>query len=1339
MKIDAFAYFNTTGTDQNVVVTLKDPKDGREIKGVIKVRNGELLNDSKIKVSLGANSRAIITSAVTEGGGLELVGSKGFANVDSLLKKSVILDIETTGRLGSDSIVDIAVFDFKDKSTTTYTPKLQAIVDPVKKGESSYRAKLSEYRNIQNDATRRELQLAEALQRKNAKYEKMSLKNIIKDLRSNKALQNEAEDYIIKTDKFQALQIVEDESKLIKAGVGVDPTDRTKLDPHVKAKRDFIKAQMAGTLDEDAIREHINASGYDAAKVFKGGLVHKSGLTVAEIMSQELAPKFADQVVWIANANFESAQFGSQIEAEANLVFEPLNKQRKALGKKELTKEQFKKAFFAGELRSEIDTLNKSTGNNYYTNNPFARSQGGVSTYSGRPFYLTDPRFSLIKADAIRSGDYSSIYEATLKYTKGGDTRDILDLVRSQQSSLINMGVINEADLSGSVGIEIQSRLYGYTRALKEGKSIDEAIRIAQTTKELHTAAADTSISERLVLEETLEQNEAIRQVTMGTDVGEELKRQALKGEGAYFRALEYGSLIDAISQGEADSAVGGKSIHDVQVEARAGRNLLDLVEGKGVQERTYKPGYALQEQITINEDGSRVVRKVPKLTQSFKHSFKFEALKESFLDLPEYKNASQETKDRLVNDIKGFFDEATGELDPNKRDAAEVYARRLSESASDQISVIQNRVANKDYLLQKRRDIKSQIRKETIKSSKITVDKTTKSRSKLKLLERVTESSPAPRSNPPLSPSGSSPTPPSSPTSRTPANYGPDGSKGGQRINLNASAGLEEVVSASRQGRLIREYSDPQMNVKNATTLYDDIASLHKKAGRSAIFALGGIILTTAASSMKEEKKGGILLPSYSEFIEKKSKEFGSKEEYINSLYAKYGGPRIEGMSESGIGPMLRKLSTDFGSPYQGPGYSSSVLEDYNLRRERSRYISRQFGIRHFSEEGDIGLFFKMNIDSFFRKQYKLDVNSRNTGIPGGAIPVSGEKYGIKGEGLIEYDLSNTNLSVSDADTFSFQFQGKLGTFMGSGNTASFRLAGIDAPETAHESRKAQPYAEQAKLELQRILSEAKEVKAVVRKGDTTYGRQVAMLYADGRNVNLELIKRGAAAFLPYRSKNSPPLFNNKSFSEAQKKAAESNRGMWASPYFKAYNKMIEAGAQTVTFNTLVNPSKVAKNTNLMSMYAMMNQADKMGFINTAMEEELAAFGKSLNGKQKPYAPTEKESGWGDVDLQTYGKTSNSIMSLVDQQKYETGSLMRTRGSQYVSEKYKTTKVNRNNVEMSRKLLSKETYAKEVNSRVQENQKIAMLKERRIKTMEALQQSALRNQFNSPINHTRM
>jgi micrococcal nuclease len=465
------------------------------------------------------------------------------------------------------------------------------------------------------------------------------------------------------------------------------------------------------------------------------------------------------------------------------------------------------------------------------------------------------------------------------------------------------------------------------------------------------------------------------------------------------------------------------------------------------------------------------------------------------------------------------------------------------------------------------------------------------------------------------------------------------------------------------------------------------------------------------------------------------KAQEYGSEEAYKADLNIKYGNT-IEGMSESGVAAFMRKLNTDFGSPYQGMGYSSSVLEDHNLRRERQNYINRQFMLRHFSEEGDIGLFFKKHIDSAFRKQYGFSIEQPSLVTMGN--PVNPERYSsLKGKNLIEYSIDPTQITVEDADTITVNRDGgiidPLNKFMGTTGQAKFRLAGIDAPETAHEYRAAQPYAEAAKRIAQELLANAKEVKVVTEPGDMTYGRQVGVVYVDGKNLNLELLKRGAAAYLPYKGKGKQPIYDQKAFEIAEEQAYEAKKGMWSEAYFQAYKEITKVSGQTVTFNMLNDPAKVVNSSNMMSMFAEMNKAQRQGYIN---KEELEILGKKIGSLEKPFADDPKFSA---MNLETYGQPSNSITSVLDQQKYEIGRLMRTRGSDRLTEKMKVGNVNQNNVEMAKLITSDSVYESEMNQKSTEAKIREIESFKRKQTMAAMQQSALRNQFNSPIGHHRM
>ena len=114
-------------------------------------------------------------------------------------------------------------------------------------------------------------------------------------------------------------------------------------------------------------------------------------------------------------------------------------------------------------------------------------------------------------------------------------------------------------------------------------------------------------------------------------------------------------------------------------------------------------------------------------------------------------------------------------------------------------------------------------------------------------------------------------------------------------------------------------------------------------------------------------------------------------------------------------------------------------------------------------------------------------------------------------------------------------------------------------------------------------------------------------------------------------------------------------------------------------------------------------------------------------------------KSGWGDMSLQTYGESGNSILSILDRQKYEIGSLMRTRGSRTSESKNKASKVSKRNMELTSDVLAKNSHAEELQMQQTMIRNAQQRKIRRLETMQYMQQNALKNQFNSPIGHTRM
>lgn len=93
-------------------------------------------------------------------------------------------------------------------------------------------------------------------------------------------------------------------------------------------------------------------------------------------------------------------------------------------------------------------------------------------------------------------------------------------------------------------------------------------------------------------------------------------------------------------------------------------------------------------------------------------------------------------------------------------------------------------------------------------------------------------------------------------------------------------------------------------------------------------------------------------------------------------------------------------------------------------------------------------------------------------------------------------------------------------------------RLFGIDSPE------RGQPYSRQARAELSRLVK-GKTVRLEVRDHDD-YGRTVARVYAGDVDVNLALVREGAAWVYRKYSKDKALL-------EAEANARRARRGLWA------------------------------------------------------------------------------------------------------------------------------------------------------------------------------------------------
>ena len=330
------------------------------------------------------------------------------------------------------------------------------------------------------------------------------------------------------------------------------------------------------------------------------------------------------------------------------------------------------------------------------------------------------------------------------------------------------------------------------------------------------------------------------------------------------------------------------------------------------------------------------------------------------------------------------------------------------------------------------------------------------------------------------------------------------------------------------------------------------------------------------------------------------------------NQQYAGLYDPTKEqdGMTHIGMGALLRKANTDFGSPYQGPTVTSFVFENQKLLREREKYTREVFSKRHFSFEGDVGSYllgFSVN-----RNKHRINVAGEEVD--------TGHFAGLrKGGSAISLDLNKYNIEVEDADTIVLKRAGTSGflsRMFGLNDTGSvIRLSGIDAPETAHAGRQAMAYAEMSKGALQAMLNGGNKIEVVVDPTNITYGRAMGSVFVDGENVATSLLKKGLVAHLPFYKKGSKSMQQDNIYSEYESLAQGMDYNMWGSAQYKVYEDFAKQSGKRITFNTLVNPEKVAKNGTQLSVASLMSSAEQMGFYSNLMQSEIASIAEIAKG----------------------------------------------------------------------------------------------------------------------------
>ncbi|MDB4442217.1 thermonuclease family protein [bacterium] len=124
--------------------------------------------------------------------------------------------------------------------------------------------------------------------------------------------------------------------------------------------------------------------------------------------------------------------------------------------------------------------------------------------------------------------------------------------------------------------------------------------------------------------------------------------------------------------------------------------------------------------------------------------------------------------------------------------------------------------------------------------------------------------------------------------------------------------------------------------------------------------------------------------------------------------------------------------------------------------------------------------------------------------------------------------------IRVTDGDTIKVT---------GDGSKITIRLVGIDAPETSKKKNEpGQPFSQKSTKHLANlVLNKSVDVKSY---GIDRYGRTLGVVFVNGIDVNLEMVKSGLAEV--YRGPPAKGL-DLEPYWKAEKEARDVGRGMWS------------------------------------------------------------------------------------------------------------------------------------------------------------------------------------------------
>ena len=323
---NSFVYINTT--DKPIKIIIEGFDGEKKVNTIIELKPNQMFSDSaaKLTLNLGDNKKAQLLNVSTlaaDGSRNSLIKPSALGNAKSILEKSVVLDIETSGRLGSDTITQIGIYDVTKKEALAIFPSVNSLINPAP-GELSYKRIQSQI-NPYTGKSFKAQKYIDTYMEMYPKEGREQAKRLVESALDGssffaKTRLDSIEKRLIEQDFFQAEQMVSEENLKNYAKDRVIDPKTGQLYQSIKAKRLLYEAIESGAVDEDVLREHFKlGTGKDIFnRLFSGGLKIMNQRSMNQILQADLPSALKNKVTWIANAAFESSQFGAQIDAAIN-------------------------------------------------------------------------------------------------------------------------------------------------------------------------------------------------------------------------------------------------------------------------------------------------------------------------------------------------------------------------------------------------------------------------------------------------------------------------------------------------------------------------------------------------------------------------------------------------------------------------------------------------------------------------------------------------------------------------------------------------------------------------------------------------------------------------------------------------------------------------------------------------------------------------------------------------------------------------------------------------------------------------------------------------------------